>query len=60
MTATERVIRWSTAGMVFGVAAVAAVAASYELVRVLGGGGLATVCDKSASEPGADARPGNM
>ena len=52
MTATERVIRWSTAGMVFGVAAVAAVAASYELVRVLGGGGLATVCDKAASGAG--------
>jgi len=35
MTATERVIRRSTAGMVVGVAAVAAVA-SYELVRVHG------------------------
>jgi Protein of unknown function (DUF2637) len=35
MTATERLIRWSTAGMVVGVAAVAAVA-SYELVRVRG------------------------
>jgi hypothetical protein len=38
MTATERVIRWSTAGMVVGIAAVAAVA-SYELVRVHGESG---------------------
>ena len=36
MTATEHVIRWSTAGVVVGVAAVAAMATyehAYELVR---------------------------
>jgi len=40
--ATERVIRWSTAGVVFRVAAVAAVASyehAYELVRVHGEAG---------------------
>ena len=42
MTATERVIRWSTAGVVVGVVAVAAVASyehAYDLVGVYGEAG---------------------
>jgi hypothetical protein len=42
MTATERIIRWSTAGAVVGVAAVAAVASyehAYALVRAHGEAG---------------------
>ena len=42
MTSTDRVIRWSTAGVVVGVAAVAAVASyehAYDLVRMHGESG---------------------
>ena len=42
MTAAERVVRWSTAGVVVGVAAVAAVASyehAYALGLLLGNGG---------------------